>query len=113
ICTFCRCLREVHNFDVTLMIFSGRPNPRWLVNCHEKPDVCDAIIRSPKEVDIRPLLGYNGFLIVTAGDVNESKGFYIVGKESKQIQHIVLGSAPESEVDNELRRYVSNAIDNQ
>lgn len=103
---------------VTLLIKSGRPNPRWTVSSdHPKYQqvqqlldqaITDKSVKEPKDMSSR--LGYRGFL-VKIGRQGDAK--LIVGPETVALQKLLLNTSPDTKEMQRTRASASNEIEKQ
>lgn len=103
---------------VTLVINSGRRNPRWTVSSdHPKYEqvkqlldqaITDKYVKEPK--DMSPRLGYRGFL-VKIGRQEDAK--LIVGPETLALQKLLLNTSPDTKEMQGTRARALNEIENQ
>jgi hypothetical protein len=110
--------------DVTLQIFSGRPNPQWRLSANEVAmltPILERVRSGPQAPHPRfhdPALGYRGFTIddpmirgslhVYRGDVCFASGK--VAHSGPEIETFLLNSAPIEQVEPSVKNYISTAI---
>ena len=103
-------------WKITLLVFSGLPDPKWVVNStyrqiYEKIGmlfrnaVKEKKIYEPERMPSK--LGYKGF-ILKAG--KEGPGFLILGDETKKLQNVLLRSIPKCLISNDMKVGISNEI---
>ena len=96
------------------MIFSGRPAPKWTIRYSSDRQLCEDLSTSPNQAAIPSRLGYKGFYCSPILSTSEfSKGFVILGAQTKTLQHRLLDSAPPDVVTDELKTRVRKWIDSQ
>ena len=100
------------SYTITLLVYSGVPDPTWPISCSVEEQLCHEIEHAPKEDEPPAILGYRGFRMQPM-ECEECDEFILVGPDSKDVQHAVLDTAPPDIVDDELREYVRQAIDDQ
>lgn len=74
-------------YNITLAVFSGRPDPEWTATLVNDP-IKNVISYDPR--DIPPRLGYKGFIVQSTKKVR-----LIVGPETKQLQLELLNTMPQ------------------
>lgn len=105
-------------FKVTLVIFSGVPNPVWWVHPrHEKFNEMKKLHQEARgrgkalrQEHIPATLGYRGFLVHHPEDEHAE---LILGQETTAYQKILLGSMPEGKIHDALHPKIRQAIDSR
>ena len=109
-------LEPVEQWKITLLIFSGSPDPVWTIQ-RQSQELFNAIkklfsqavkyekVYKPSTVPL--FLGFRGFFL-QAGE--EGPTFFITGSETKDLQVLLLRSIPEELVSKEVLDTVSEDI---
>ena len=104
-------------WKITLLVFSGLPDPKWVVNSTYRQiyEKIGMLFRNAvKEKKIYELermpskLGYKGF-ILKAG--KEGPGFLILGDKTKELQNVLLRSIPRRLISNDMMFEILNEIE--
>ena len=109
----CRNSKPVDSYCVSLMIFSGRPDPVWTIQCSTHRQLCEDLKRSPSQPRPPSRLGYKGFRCSPTTSCYATSGFVILGNETKALQHRLLDSAPPDIVVDGLKTRVHEWINSQ
>ena len=104
-------------WKITLLVFSGLPDPEWVVNStnrqiYEKIGMLFRNAVKAKEIyepeRMPSKLGYKGF-ILKAG--KEGPGFLILGDKTKELQNVLLRSIPRRLISNDMMFEILNEIE--
>ncbi|XP_022784743.1 uncharacterized protein LOC111325240 isoform X2 [Stylophora pistillata] len=108
---------ESGNLKVTMLVFSGRPDPQWEIlptdpnhdKIKQSLDTArdQGFIRSIREMQSR--LGYKGFLIQDTAKNNEEPEF-IAGRNTVQLQQLLLQTLPDGSISADYRRKILEEI---
>ena len=101
---------------MTLVIFSGVPDPVWWV--HSRHESFEKITehlhrartttKTYRHEHMPPILGYRGFLVHPP---QAKKAELFVGQETKELQKLLLGSMPKDLIPDALRQKILHAIE--
>ncbi|KAK3730371.1 hypothetical protein QZH41_008009 [Actinostola sp. cb2023] len=105
-----------NGLHVTVCYFSGRRDPKWLVKPGDQhyTTVVDLLDKAKannllhRREDLPAKLGYKGFLVRKNSTTNLE---LVIGPETKDLQQLLLRSAPEDVVSSSLEGKISEAID--
>ena len=108
----------IENFFITLLVFSGRPDPQWLIKLDDPQfKTINALFTAAKSSnltkdldDIPSKLGYKGFL-VKIGDQG-SMSFVPNAHDTKELQKCLLRSAPQNVIPEQLKERIVQGIEN-
>lgn len=106
----------VGDYKVTLVIYSGLPDPVWTVHSrHEKSKEIKELLDNARakgntyrHKNIPAILGFKGFLVHHPGTEHAE---LILGKETATLQKLLLDTMPEGLIKDTLRQKISQAID--
>ena len=107
----------VGNLKITLLVFSGRPDPQWeILPTDPNHDRIKQLLDSARDqgfiYPIRKMqsrLGFKGFLIQNTAKKNKDPEL-IVGPDTVQLQQILLQSLPEGSFSEDFRKKISEEI---
>ena len=106
----------IGEYKVTLLIYSGLPDPVWTIGSqNEKFQQIKELLDNARAKgnifgykNIPPLLGFRGFLVQQSGAHGEE---LILGKETGDLQKLLLNTMPEESIKENLRLKILQAID--
>lgn len=106
------------NLFVTLLIFSGRPDPQWTVDSsHPEFNKIQQLLQNARTCnatydrrEIPARLGYKGFLVK---DKAHNKQELILGPKTVSLQQSLLETLPEDVLPKERRDGIVKAINDQ
>ena len=106
----------IGEYKVTLLIYSGLPDPVWTIGSQNKKfqqikellDDARAKGNTFGYKNIPPLLGFRGFLVQQSGAHGEE---LILGKETGDLQKLLLDTMPKESIKDNLRQKILQAID--
>ena len=106
----------IGEYKVTLLIYSGLPDPVWTIGSQNKKfqqikellDDARAKGNTFGYKNIPPLLGFRGFLVQQSGAHGEE---LILGKETGDLQKLLLDTVPKESIKDNLRQKILQAID--
>ena len=106
------------NLFVTLLIFSGRPDPQWTVDSsHPEFNKIQQLLQNARTCNatydrrqIPARLGYKGFLVK---DKAQNKQELILGPKTVSLQLSLLETLPEDVLPKERRDWIVEAINDQ
>ena len=101
---------------MTLLIYSGLPDPVWTIGSqNEKFQQIKELLDNARAKgnifgykNIPPLLGFRGFLVQQSGAHGEE---LILGKETGDLQKLLLDTMPKESIKDNLRQKILQAID--
>ena len=102
---------------MTLLIYSGLPDPVWTIGSqNEKFEKIKELLDNARAKgntfcyrNIPPLLGFRGFLVNQPGQEHSEE--LILGKETRDLQKLLLDTMPEEAIKDTLRQKILQAID--
>ena len=106
----------IGEYKVTLLIYSGLPDPVWtIVSQNKKFQQLKELLDDARAKgntfgykNIPPLLGFRGFLVQQSGAHGEE---LILGKETGDLQKLLLDTVPKESIKDNLRQKILQAID--
>ena len=98
-------------FHVTLVVFSGLPDPTWLISGTTKVfDKIQYALKKDQGLDPSKMpnrLGYRGFLVRAE---NDKKEYLILGNSTIKLQNTLLNSIPRGSISPKVKRYLVKTI---
>ena len=106
----------IGEYKVTLLIYSGLPDPVWTIGSqNEKFQQIKELLDNARAKgnifgykNIPALLGFRGFLVQQSGSLGEE---LILGKETGDLQKLLLDTMPKESIKDNLRQKILQAID--
>ena len=106
----------IGEYKVTLLIYSGLPDPVWTIGSqNEKFQQIKELLDNARAKgnifgykNIPALLGFRGFLVQQSGAHGEE---LILGKETGDLQKLLLDTMPKESIKDNLRQKILQAID--
>ncbi|XP_078381171.1 uncharacterized protein LOC144663945 [Oculina patagonica] len=104
-------------FIVTLEIFSGAPDPQWVITPDHpkytelKTALSDATTYNPETYTAPSKLGYQGFRLQVVESGNKQPEVLVVGPESKNLQLLLLQTIPDHWVSTALSNSIKEEIE--
>ena len=101
---------------MTLLIYSGLPDPVWAVHSHNEKfrEIKELLANARakgncyRQEHIPAVLGYRGFLVHHQG-VGDAE--LVLGKETEALQKLLLDTMPDGLIKDKLRQKILQAID--
>ncbi len=102
---------------MTLEIFSGAPDPQWVITRDHpkymelKTALSDAITYNPENYTAPSKLGYQGFLLQVVKSGNKRPEVLVVGPDSKDLQLLLLRTIPDHWIATTIYKSVKEEIE--